>query len=61
MRYRIERYDYNGFSTSYGGGFSEQEMKEIIKGYTYDTDLSNEHFSYYTRKNGTKMFVVTKE
>ena len=61
MSYRIERYDYNGFTTSYGGGFTEQEVKEIVKGYSYDADLSDEHFTYYTRKNGQRMFVVTKD
>lgn len=55
MRYRIEKYNprLNNWE-SFGGGYSEEEVKEITKGYK-DNGL------FYERQGSRVIFIVTAE
>ena len=61
MTYRIKSYDFSGFTVDYGGGYSEQDIKSMTKGYKLDKDLTNENADIYSRKNGLLIYIVTKE
>ena len=45
-----------GKETFYGGGWAEDDVKAITRGYT-----QNKEFGYYERKNGKYMFFVDED
>lgn len=55
--YRVVKVEINtGKETNYGGGYTEEDVKAITKGYTI-----NKEFGYYERKNGKYMFFVDED
>lgn len=43
----------NGKETNYGGGYTEKDVKQITKGYTFNG-------LFYTRKNSKYMYIATE-
>ena len=61
--YKIEVWSFSTKNfDDYGGGYTEEDVQLITKGYCLDKDVTHDEATrYFTRKNGTKMFVVEKE
>lgn len=60
--YKVEKYDGKKEKwIDYGKGYTEQDVKDITKGYIVDKEMT-EMFSQtvYTRKNTITMFLVTE-
>lgn len=62
MTYRIEKWNTKGESKcvgSYGGGYTEQDVKDLIKGYRKTETVGNMQF--YQRKGSFTLWVVIEE
>ena len=64
-RFRITVWDYKdgkGTMNDYGPGYTANDVALITKGFPLDTELTKDSaIRYYTRKNGTRMYVVEAE
>lgn len=59
MTYRIEKWNTKGESKcvgDYGGGYTEQDVKDLIKGYKKTETIGNMQF--YQRKGSYNLYVV---
>lgn len=54
-------YHKKSIDDNFGGGYTEEDVKMITKGFSFDVDLSHDIYRFYTRKNGTKMYCVIEE
>ena len=55
MTYKIEKYDAVSKKwENFGGGYTEEEVKQITKGFPFDGLM-------YSRKNSRTFFIVTEE
>lgn len=55
MTYKVTKIDSTtGKETNYGGGYTENDVKDITKGYTFNG-------MFYTRKNSKYMYIVEAE
>lgn len=61
MTYKIEVWTVKEGNQNYGGGYTEEDVKMIVKGFKQDKEFSFLNTVAYTRKNSTKMFFVTAE
>ena len=62
MTYRIEKWNTKGESKcvgDYGGGYTEQDVKDLIKGYRKTETIGNMQF--YQRKGSYTLYVVVEE
>ena len=62
MTYRIEKWNTKGESKcvgDYGGGYTEQDVKDLIKGYKKTETIGNMQF--YQRKGSFTLWVVIEE
>ena len=60
--YRIEKVDVNTEeSVDYGIGYTMSDVKEMVKGYALDKELSDSFMMTFSRKNGKYLFFVTAQ
>lgn len=62
MTYRIEKWNTKGESKcvgDYGGGYTEQDVKDLIKGYRKTKTIGNMQF--YQRKGSFTLWLVIEE
>lgn len=62
MTYRIEKWNTKGESKcvcDYGGGYTEQDVKDLIKGYRKTETIGNMQF--YQRKGSYTLYVVVEQ
>ena len=62
MTYRIEKWNTKSEPKcvgDYGGGYTEQDLKDLIKGYKKTETIGNMQF--YQRKGSCTLYVVVEE
>ena len=60
--YRIYKGDTKGdLGGDYGPGYTEVEVKQIVKGYKKDDRFSDDHCTAYTRKNSRFIYFVSEQ
>ena len=60
MTYRVEAWTVFN-RKNYGGGWTEEDVKEITRGYKANPVYSSGTTTAYTRKNSRKIFFVKAE
>lgn len=60
--YRIYKGDAKGnLGGDYGPGYTEEEVKQIIRGYKKDDRYSDEHATAYTRGHTRFIYFVSED
>ena len=62
MTYRIEKWNTKSEAKcvgDYGGGYTEQDVKDLIKGYKKTETIGNMQF--YQRKGSHNLYIVVEE
>lgn len=58
--YEIKKYKYGtrGAVANYGGGYTAEDLKTILRGYRKDAELSDERTACYIRNGSSFYYIV---
>ena len=61
-KYKVEKFDSKTEKfVDFGGGYTEEDVKEITKGYKETTELARTSIRFFQRKNCRYVYMVTAE
>lgn len=59
--YEISKFEYNrGKIANYGGGYTAEDVKTVLKGYKPEIIEHDENTRFFTRKGSKFFYIVTK-